>query len=166
MVPIIGGALHSTGGCPLPRALVRSTERGGNPPMPTQFPSPQRQARHREEHRTSSRPPSLRARRATRYGTASGRWALGLTCLCLLSGRHMAPGSIQQQGIFFLTWDKSTFLFPGMSVYVHRPLSTTQNVRHLHAKTMVVRISWIKLKMAEVQGKRIHMGLYKNKNGL
>lgn len=38
MVPIIGGALHSTGGCPLPMALVRSTERGGNHPMQTQFP--------------------------------------------------------------------------------------------------------------------------------
>lgn len=31
------------------------------------------------------------------------------------------------------------------------PSSTAQNVRHLHAKMMVIRISWIKLELTEVQ---------------
>lgn len=103
--------------CPLPKALVRSTERGGNHPMPTQFPQVPRdkQGTGKSTEPPAALPPSV-PRQATRYGTASGWWALGLTCLCLLSVRHMAPGSIQQQGIFFLTWDKSTFIFPGMSV--------------------------------------------------
>lgn len=99
--------------------------------------SSQRQARHSGEHRSSELPSLLSAPgEATWYGTVSSWFDLSLP-----TPRHMAPGSIEQQGIFFLTLEKSTFIFPRMSVYVHRPLSTSQNVRHLHYKTIIVRIS-------------------------
>lgn len=112
-----GGASHQWGfmfhrGLPAdhgPSQVHRKREE--NHPMQTQLPRVPRE--HSGDCGSPSSPPSppcLERPHTVRCRRLAGAWVGTYTCPCPLLVRYMAPGSINQQDIFFLTLDKSIYI--------------------------------------------------------
>lgn len=132
-------------------------EREGNHPRRPQLPQALRAARHSGDHAP------LASSLPMREGLAPlGGCLVRHLHLSLPSVRDMLLDLVNIKRHFFLTLDKSTFVFPCMSVCVQTDMCILE-CKAPACQDDGSRMRWIKLKLVEVQGKK---RIFKEKKGL